>query len=271
MAETDGGNASAEEGVAERRDRRKTKHGGEEVDELTIETKRETLLDQMESQLKTDGVAMPTVSRLLFAVGLPDERKAPQVDKAFSEWLAKQPKQSVTGVLLYIGSVCVHFLEGPTESLFQAVSFFNTLTIEGNGLLGSMRVLYFTEAHGARCSVSWCSYSHQSKLLGSQTAQLEDGQVHESVFIIYQKLLMLCLKVQDALGEGADVPFDKMQAQYKKVSDMMPSADDTITMMAKNSIEYFFTFAEFEKVFIAPFHCVLHSELLWPMAPALAY
>jgi hypothetical protein len=273
-AALDGGNTSGDDGnggVVERR-RSKTKPGMEEVDELTLETKRETLLDQMEGQLKPGGNAVPTVSRLLFAVGLPDERKAPQVDKAFLEWLAKQPDYAggpVTGVLLYIGSVCAHFLEGPTESLFQALTFFNTLTAEGNGLLGSIRVLYFTELHGSRVSVSWCSYSHQSKLLGSQTAQLEDGAVHESVFIIYQKLLLLCLKVQDAVGN--DASFDKVQAQYKKLSEMMPSADDTIAMMAKNSIDYFFTFTEFEKVFIAPFHCVLHSELLWPMAPALVY
>lgn len=254
----------------------------EMVDELTVEARRETLLDQMEAQLKPNGEILPgTVSRLLFAIGVPDERKTSQVDQAFQEWLRQQSDSTVTGVLLYIGPIAVHFLEGPTEMLFKALSLFNTFCFEvvpapnvqaRPALIGSLRVLYFTEMHGVRSSIGWCSYAHNSKLVGSQSGQLEEGSCPDLVFLVYQKLMVLCLKVQDnVLNNGDKVVFETVQGHYRRLADLMPTADDTSILMAKNSADFFFTYDEFGKVFRLPFHCVLHSELLWPIPPALSY
>jgi hypothetical protein len=281
---TDAPADAAAQGNAAGRRRQRPQEVQEVVDELTIETKRVTLLDRVESQLK----GAFHVSRLLFAFGVSDDRKIQSaVDQEFLDWMGKQGyAHKISGILLYIGQAGIVLLEGPTELLHKALEFFNSLTIEvpakednvpgaasgpRNALISAIRVLHFTELHGVRVSTSWCSYNHGSKLLGSQSATLEEGNASELVFVVYQKLLNTCLKVSDAIGEDEQISFESLQGCYRKQAEMLPSADDSLILLSKNGADLFFSFAEFDKVFIAPFHCVLHSELLWPMPPALTY
>lgn len=242
-----------------------------------------TLLDGLESQLK----GTPHVSRLLFCFGIPDDRKVQAVvDHEFTEWLRQN--EGITGILLYIGQAGIQLLEGPTELLFKAIELFYTLTLEPTeeqgpdaGKMGKhsprhalpltgIRVLYFTEMHGVRASCGWCSYNHASKLQGGQASTLEDGNCAELVFVVYQKLLVLCLKASDSL-DANNADFDKVQGQYRKMVDAMPTAEDVLILHSKAGVDLFFSYAEFEKVFVAPFFCTLHSELLWPIPPALSY
>lgn len=258
----------------------------EVVDELTLETKRTTLLDQVEAQLKPSQVCVAQVSRLLLAFGVNDDRKVQaQVDKEFLEWRGARAKSraqpgggdeeqgEITGFLLYVMQSACHLLEGPTESLFAALAFFEQLsqdTPERPALLTNLKVLHFTEMKGVRCSVGWCSQVQGGKLTG-QGMTLDDTNCSELAFTVYQKLLLLCLKVQDAM-EGQDASSqERLGAQYRRLVDKMPLPEDMQPVMSKGSGEFYMNYAEFHEVFVAPFNCVLHSELLWPIAPALAY
>jgi len=57
----------------------------------------------------------------------------------------------------------------------------------------------------------------------------------------------------------------------KTLIEELPTVDEIVAILNKAGLDFFFDFKEFEKVFVAPFQLVLHSELLWPMAPALSY
>lgn len=246
------------------------------IDELAQEEERIRLLDKLEGQLK----GKPNYSRLLFCFSVPDDRKIQgQVDSEFQVWLRENP--GVSGVLLYIGQAGMHYLEGTTERLFKALEQFHTYSHEvtegktaggrspGPALISGIRVLYHTELKGVRSSLSWCSYVHASKLQGGQTTTIDDSNCSELVFIVYKKFLLLCLKASESLKENST--FDQTQVHYKRLSDMMPTAEDVLILLSKNATELFFTYPEFQKVFMAPFQCVLHSELLWPIPPALSY
>lgn len=237
------------------------------------------LLDKLEGRLK----GKPNYSRLLFCFNVPDDRKIQgQVDSEFQSWLRENP--GVSGVLLYIGQAGTHYLEGSTELLFKALEQFNTYAQDISeedatkaerkqaprpALISGIRVLYHTELKGVRSSMSWCSYVHASKLQGGQTTTIDESNCSELVFTVYKKFLLLCLKASDSLREGAS--FDSAQSQYKRLIDMMPTAEDVLILLSKNAADLFFTYPEFEKVFMAPFQCVLNSELLWPIPPALSY
>lgn len=249
------------------------------IDELAQEEERIRLLDKLEGQLK----GKPNYSRLLFCFSVPDDRKIQgQVDSEFQVWLRDNP--GVSGVLLYIGQAGTHYLEGTTELLFKALEQFYSYSQEVSedeaskaprahsprpALISGIRVLYHTELKGVRSSMSWCSYVHASKLQGGQTTTIDDSNCSELVFTVYKKFLLLCLKASESLKEGSS--FDAAQGQYKRLIDMMPTAEDVLILLSKNATDLFFTYHEFEKVFMAPFQCVLHSELLWPIPPALSY
>lgn len=275
----------------------------EVTDDLAQETQRTALLDRVEHQLR----GQQHVSRLLFAFSLADDRKAQAaVEQEFAEWHEKQGSR-LTGLMLFVAQAGVHFLEGPTELLFSALAFFNSLataseaksamkaaaaggatagtaattekpqprvsvlvTAQRGPLISSVRVLHFTELHGVRTSTSWCSYVHTGKTqAGAVQVQMDEGNSSELIFATYKKFLLLCLKVSEISGE--DVELEKLQANYKRFTEMMPSADEVALFLSKTSVDHVFSFEEFEKVFVAPFHLTLHSELLWPMPPALAY
>jgi len=217
---------------------------------------------------------------LFFVFTVSDDRKIQgQVEQEFQDWRKKGKYSDVTGLLLYIGQAGVQLLEGPTELLHKALECFNSLTVEDSSrpqLVSGIRVLHFTELHAVRVSVGWSAYSHQSKLVGGAAGSLEEGNCAEMVLLVYQKFLGVCLKVAEQADDEVDwrlrgVDFGKLQGLYKKQADMLPSADDTLILLSKNGADLFFSYAEFEKVFVAPFNCVLHSELLWPMPPALSY
>lgn len=279
----DGGVA---EGAANGQRRRKgagSKDGQEAMDELAVETKRTTLLDRLEIQLK----GRPHVSRLLFGFNVAEDKKVQKaVDQEFMNWRQQQEGKAaaLSGLLLFAGQGAIHFLEGPSELIFKALEFFHSISAEAQTtpeglaagaakepekakekvLISTVRVLHFTELHGVRSLNSWCSIVHTGKAIGGNQTQLEDGNCPELVFVVYKKLLCLCLKVKRQEPEDASKAF-------KKAMDDLPNVDEIVTLLGKSGLDYFFSFEEFEKVFIAPFQLVLHSELLWPMAPALSY
>jgi len=280
--------------------RRRPRHpeANEPVDELAQETKRVSLLEREEQQLK----GKEHVSRLLFVFGTQDDKKVQgQVEQEFLQWQSKQEGgNQISGVLFYLGQAAVSMLEGPTDLLFKALELFQALTQEvlpvsslpsapadvkvvtpkkaselaaqssvpRAALIGAIRILYFTELHGVRVSTGWCSFAHSAAKQGGPPQTLDDG-AHETVFLLYKKLLTLCLKVQDNAGNEADP--DKLQGHYRKLSDSIPTQDEVAVFLSKQAADSFFSFPEFQKVFVKPFQLVLNSELLWPMPPALSY
>lgn len=264
---------------------KEAKEATETTDELAMETKRTALLDRLEGQLK----AQNFTSRLLFSFNCTDDRKVQRaIDQEFSEW-RKSRFEALNGILLYTQSVALHLLEGPTELIFKALELFHSLSAEMRkvpevqvgttprpnekgelpALLSAVRILHFTELHGVRVLRSWSSMVHPGRPTGTQMP-MEEANCHELVFSGYQKMLRLCLKVQK-LSEGEADPDSSLPKTYKKAADELPSVDEVLVLVGRTSAEFFFTYPEFEKVFMAPFQLVLHSELLWPMPPALSY
>jgi len=260
--------------------RKNSKEVGEIIDELALETKRTTLLDRIESQLKE----RQQVSRMLVGFNCADDKKVQKaLDQEFQNWRQQPSNDAVSGVLIFASVVGLHLLEGPTELIFKALELMHTLSAEAkegedatateksDALLSGIRILHFTELHGVRVARSWTSMSHPGKAVGGAQTQMEDANCHELVFAAYKKLLVLCLKVAKLLDPDEDVDTASLQKNYKKAADDLPSMDEVLILLGKTSFDYFFSYAEFKKVFIAPFQLVLHSELLWPMAPALSY
>jgi len=276
------------------------------IDPLAQETKRTLLLECVERQLK----GQHHVSRLFVTFSITDANQAP-LEQDFGDWRGKQERQmtgSLSGLLLFIGQTGVAFMEGPTEFLFAALIFFHERATEprpvpGRGspqlstgvgaagvniagraspapathtvpaptrkdLIGPLRILYFTELHGVRVSTSWCTYAQTAK--PQSTGQVDESNAHELAFASYRKLLLACLKVSEKLS-GEDPRADILQDAYRKHAELLPTIDEVMTLASKAAADYFFTYPEFHKVFIAPFHLVLHSELLWPTSPSLVY
>lgn len=295
-----GSNAGIIEGAGNNQGRRgRSKEYLQEFhDELAQETKRVTLLDREEQQLK----GRNHVSRLVFCFGTADDKKLQSiVEQEFSSWRNNEGGIDVTGVLLFFshGQSAVCFLEGPTELLFKGLELFHGLSQDVQAaatmplppsdmrtktsvraeaevpaaapraaLISAVRILYFTELHGVRTSIGFCSCVSGAKLATSNN-NLEDG-VQEFVFEAYRKLLVLCLKVSDSARSDETDP-DVLQGLYRKNSDFMPSPEEVALLLSKAGAEHFFSFTEFQKVFMKPFQLVLNSELLWPMPPALSY
>jgi len=266
-------------GVAPGR-RRQRPEAQEIADELAQETPRVTLLGRLEQQLK----GRQLYSRLLFSFNIADDR-GPALESEFASFRDKHARDDLTGLLIFMQSNALHFLEGTTEKLFLALAFFFSLSAESmpmeseekrpkgalavparsGAVLSAVRVLYFTELHGIRASTSWCSIQHQGKSQGLQKS-LEDSCA-ECTFDVYRKLLELCLRV----GAAGETTPDQLQKQYRKASEMMPSIDEILLLVGKSGAEYFLTYKEFEKTFLSRFELVLDSELVWPMQPTLSY
>lgn len=278
----------AQEASRPRKQRAGSKELVQTIDELAVETKRTSLLDRLESQLKDQHM----VSRILFGFALPDDKKLYKlIDQEFLNWRQKQDNQAedLTGVLLFAPQVGLHFLEGPTEQIFKVLEFFNSISTEAEQavpsakpltgkvdvqpMLSSVRVLHFTELHGVRSSRSWCSVVHTGKAIGASQIALDEASCPDLVFSVYRKLMCMCLKVlQSSTSDHPDaIDSTTLQRFYRKVADDLPSVDEVLSLFTKASSELFFSFAEFNKVFIAPFQLVLHSELLWPIPPSLTY
>lgn len=263
--------ASAGEEQGQKR-RPKNGEAQEAMDELAQETKRTTLLERVETQLN----GKERVARILFGFSIVDDKKTQNdVEAQFAAWCKKQEdaESQLTGLLLFTVQGAIHFLEGPVELLFGALGFFNGLAAEptqgstpsSGASIGPVRVLHFTELHGVRASTGWCSFVHPGKQTGGAQTQVEgETGASESVLQTYQKFLVAALKVKEG-GDG------DVRAAYRRSQDLMPAVDEVVLLLHKNTADYFFSYAGFYKVFVAPFNLVLHSELLWPMPPALAY
>jgi len=282
-----GGNMTAGQSEGPRR-RRGPAEVQEAIDELAQETTRTTLLDCLERQVRdTSGKDRYHVSRIVFGFSLGDDKKTQSaVEQEFSSWREKQENHTeLTGVLAFTSQGALHFLEGPTELLFGAVQLFQSMTVDTkppapqrSALISQVRIIHFTELHGVRASTSWCAWVHPGKVTGGLQVNLEDAACSDYVFRVYHKFLLACLAAKEQAEQApceeasSELEASAMQAVFKRISvEMMPTVDEVFTLLNKNTAEYFFTFAEFEKVFMAPFQLVLHSELLWPMSPALVY
>lgn len=290
--------AGATEGAATAPRRRR---GGTDecqvVDELAQESRRAQLLDRVEQQLRDQA----RVSRLLMVFGIADDRKVQStVTQEFLTWREKEGLgETITGVLVFVAQHAVQLIEGPTEDVFRGLEFFQSLALEqlgGDGskgkagdadrgnavaspttgvarpaMIGAVRILHFTELHGVRTSRSWCSYLASGKLHGGTQVVIDDSNQSELVFALYKKMMDVCLQVTAAVGNSVADVDSRLQSLYRNAGDLMPTADEMVAFTGKSAAEMFFSYPEFHKVFMAPFHMVLHSELLWPMPPALSY
>lgn len=259
----------------------------EVVDDLAQETKRTTLLDCLEKQVKDRF----HISRIVFAFAVADDKKVQSiVEQEFKEWRDNLDRPTkLTGVLVFTVQGALHFLEGPTELLFGALQLFQGLAVDAQSpsasqsVISQLRVVHFTELHGVRTSTSWCSYLHTGKLQGGTQVTLEESQCADYVYKLYHKFLLMSIRAKEQagitdMGQGGDEDEDEevdggvVNGHFKKLPlEMVPGVDEAYTVLSKNTADFFFSFSEFEKVFIAPFQMVLHSELLWPMSPALVY
>lgn len=252
----------------------------EVVDELAQETARTTLLDCMERQVKDRF----HVSRIVFGFNIADDKKTQNiVEQEFKDWREKQENPSeLSGLLLYTIQGALSMLEGPSELLFGAIQLFQGLTTDAQppapvrpAVISHLRVIHFTELHGVRASVSWCSFAHGGKLTGGTQVTLEEAGCPDYVYKVYDKFLRVCVRAREQLGHGDDdddPDMSSVQAVVRKLPpDMMPNVDEVYTLLSKSTADFFFSYPEFAKVFIAPFQLVLHSELLWPMSPSLVY
>jgi len=260
--------------AAPARRRRGQQEVQEVIDELAQETKRTSLLERVETQLK----GQFHVSRLLCGFHVADDRKIhAQIEEEFAAWRQKQEGQAedLSGLLLFTSHGAVQFLEGPTELLFAALAFFNSLTAEvadvRPALISPVRVLHFTELHGTRSARMWCTIEHGGKLQGGTQVALEETNAADFMYKVYQKMMFLCLRVKEQLADDDEADTSDALSAYKKAAEMLPTVDDVSVLLGKAASDFFFSFEEFQKVFVAPFNLVLHSELLWPMAPALSY
>lgn len=251
-------------------------------DELAIETRRTTLLDLTEKQLRVKDTMM---SRLLFVFSVQDDQKVKAaVEREFSTWLGTEEgkRKPITGLLVFSNQAGVHFLEGPTEALFEALAFFHSLASEGTqfgsrtprpAVTGPLRVLYFTELHCVRCTRVWCVHHSSAKGQGSQTV-LSTDNCAETVFGVYRKFLLLGKQTSPPVpeeGEEEAVDPKVVEDAIKKAHDLVPTPDEISMFTSKAAVDCLLTYAEFEQTFCAPFHTVLNAELLWPVPPALAY
>jgi len=272
---------------------RRGQHAPKETvqDELAQETRRSTLLDAVEHQLK----AATTRARLLIACNLSEDKKGiAQIETEFTEWSKKiaqsaddaeeeegAAKPPVLGGLFIIQpGQALHFLEGPTEKLFEGLKLFQAFGVEvaGGGpnetprgaLISNLRIIYFTEVHGVPTMNGWhCFYHTSAKSLGGPALFQDDEACYQAVFMAYRKLLVTNCKIMEATDGQNKTTLVK--DTLKKLQDSLPTLDELTALLHKTAAEYFFTYAEFEKAFCAPFHLVLQSELLWPMAPPLSY
>jgi hypothetical protein len=248
------------------------------------------LLDAVEHQLKN----VATRGRLLLACNLPEDKKLiSQIEEEFSKWV-KTIEQSAAdaaeedgsgkpqefgGIFIQQPGQALHYLEGTTETLFNGLklfaSFGNEVPAGGDGpgrgaLISNLRIIYFTEVHGVQTVKGWYPFQHTSaKSMGGPALLQEEDSCYQAVFMVYRKILVFNCKAMEAT-DGMSNP-NTVKDQFKKLQDALPTLDELTALLHKTSAEYFFTYAEFEKAFCAPFHLVLQSELLWPMPPPLSY
>lgn len=260
-------------------------------DELAQETQRLNLLNAVEQQVR----AKTLRSRILLGCTISDNKDVHlKVEKEFEEWVhnaeaaARKAEEEgsaistlpLSGLLIFQPIQLLHFLEGSTDQLLAALKAFHTLSVDvpatENGpparpaLISNLRVLYFTEAHGVQSMSGWSAVKHESaKSMGGPVMIQDMEACSMAVFMAYRKLMMVCCKVMSATGGEGDS--SAVQSAFKQSQDLLPTLDEVTALLHKGTAEYFFTFAEFEKSFAAPFHMVLQSELLWPMPPPLSY
>lgn len=282
QADNHEGATAAEGGARARRAQMATKETVQ--DELAQETRRHTLLDAVEHQLKS----VPTRARLLLACNVSEDKKlVQQIEAEFSEWVKKNeqiaadaeeedgtPRQKFGGLFIMQPGQALHFMEGSTEQLFAGLKLWNSFSIEvpaggdtpaRSALLSNLRIIYFTEVHGVQTMVGWNAFAHTSaKSMGGPALFQEDSSAFQAVFMCYRKLMVVNSKTMDASSKD-------VKEQLKKLQDNLPTLDEVTALLHKTAAEFFFTYAEFDKAFCAPFHLVLQSELLWPMPPPLSY
>lgn len=244
----------------------------QELDELAMDPKRYSVLDVM--GMLSKGRRM--ISRLLMISQVGDGAKQQDIEEDFRAKIGHYNRNGsnaettallaevtdwtvedilITGLLYFVGSFVVHFLEAPTESLFHVVKNVN------KDLCTNTKIMYLTECHGVRTSKRWQTFYGTAKL-GELIP--DDPSQTARIFGVYKRLLELHCEE----GSGHDQDF------YRRNSQNLPHLEDINRMMdtALNPDSYTL------EAFLA-FHCVgafpdddfLHGELLWPVPPPLRY
>lgn len=238
----------------------------QEVDELSLDTERTSLLDVLDGQLRNNTL----VSRLLCICQI-DEKKQKELEDEFTQWI--EGETEISGVLAFIGPVALHLLEGPTQKVFRALERFNAFheTMEnGVPLISNLKILYVSELYTSRAASHWSCFSH---IPAKGNALGPDSSEAERIFQAYKTLLLACEKVSGQLEKSGSSPAkfrNTAPPLFKNFADSLVAPEDLNILLSKEC-ENPFTYPQFRQFFVEEVSLNLESDKLWPMPPAPVY
>lgn len=235
----------------------------QDVDELSLDAPRTSLLDVLDAQLRPHTL----VSRLLCVCQI-DEKRQKELEDKFTSWVTQESE--ITGVLAFLGPVALHLLEGPTKKLFNALVHFNSFSEDdgAGSLLSNLKILYLSELYTDRVAVDWCAFSHTPK---GNIGALGDVREADRVFHAYKTIVTACEKVSGQVPRCSSKEYRaNAPEKFRNTADTLIALEDLHILLSKESKNPF-TFEQFVSFFIEPVVLQLESDKLWPMPPAPVY
>eukprot|EP00919_Chromeraceae_sp_WS-2016_P000620 GHVR01001560.1.p1 GENE.GHVR01001560.1~~GHVR01001560.1.p1 ORF type:complete len:187 (-),score=43.05 GHVR01001560.1:378-938(-) len=169
-----------------------------------------------------------------------------------------------------MASFAVHYIEGKTQNVINALQFFSNLQKytdrKGGAPISGARILYFTEMHGRRALPYWTNFVNPTyKGLSLPTADDPSGEPLEKLFVVYTRLLLVLGGLRDSQTSSPS-----HYLKHPGVIEQLPTLD-TIVWLNTHAHTQLFLLNDFLELVTEPSKLVLNSERLWPVPPPLDY
>uniref|UniRef100_A0A0G4HT24 Ubiquitin-like protease family profile domain-containing protein n=1 Tax=Chromera velia CCMP2878 TaxID=1169474 RepID=A0A0G4HT24_9ALVE len=177
----------------------------------------------------------------------------PKLPTEFRDWIEiSDSDKELTGLLYFTAGLCLHYLEGNTETLFRALHFFGDLQ------------KMVEKKHGTRAMPYWDAFVNPATK-GAAIPSADDGTLEpgEKLFEVYGGLLKVMARLRDEEAPGA--------SHYLKAHlEDLPTLDQ-LAWIQTHAGPHVFTYSEFKTTFIDHSKLVIDSERLWPPPPSIDY
>ena len=230
---------------------------------------RSTLLDVVLKKLK---VNVESGSQLVSRIVLSGVLTTGESSKGLFEALmsdemgfnGEQGEPLFTGILMETSRNFIHYLEGTSENVLKYIVLLNS-KIDEYDTCHDVVVASHTDDVGSRAYSKW--------------VHCEQHNPGGNITVKRDQLKVLIVDIIQNLTELGSMIYQKERLQMMQFltglktsnPDILPTASQIDCIITKPGIAYCLSVSEFCQIYCEPVDLVLHSELIWPPHPPLAF
>lgn len=206
----------------------------------------------------------PLITRLLLVLTM--DKSNPRFDVLETELKGRAEKENakerISGIGMFVANFAVLFIEGAAEGVMKCVEYLEGIRKSEEKIIKDATLLFFSDYRSYKLMPTFWSHRPKDYLevqLDEGENELNEENVLEQAFALYEKMIMLAHKLQETNMEAQLDPTGLLSREFIRYCPDPRSLHSLLS--ANKTKELLFSLQEFYRTFIGDFYATVSQDV----------